>query len=333
MMLRNTIRQLLWLVGCICFISGLAPAQSDGGAAAQYAVADLVFTGTLEKLDASPTGFMAKFEFSQIIKGKKPKDKYVQALLPAETRCHKLEELNGYLVYAHRVAGQLWIDPCDGAKLISQAEADLRYIHSFNPAVSEKCNKEHLDRLAARSPIIVKAEVLGTEDSLRTSITFDRPWCGVMFTTEDAFYKVIAVMKGEVKNSPIVVEHPICSGTITVDGYEPRLSSQLFTEGNMLLLFLEPGSHRSERTIPPPARAVYQDTDENCGAVMADDQAARSFSASLRDNPDKYKTPYYDHWLNEDVNCLEDGSEGEGPSCFVRIPQKDPVVAKDPDQP
>lgn len=291
----------------LCSFASSSVAQDNSNPAAQYAVADVVFTGTLHKIEPSATGFTAQFTVEHMIKGKAAKDNALRAELPAYSRCHRLEERHSYLIYAHRVVDRLWIDPCDGAKLISQAEDDLRFLHSVNPEVSERCTRERLDNLAAKSPIVARAEVIGTEDTLGTSTIIFRPWCGIMFTTEDAFYKVLEVIKGKIEDSQIVVEHSICSGTITVDGYEPALSPQLFKEGNQLLLFLQAGSSQKDREIPAPFQSVYRDQDENCGAVAAGEVTARSLVASMRAAPDKYKLKYL-HWINEDVDCVEDGS-------------------------
>jgi hypothetical protein len=175
------------------------------------------------------------------------------------------------------------VDPCEGSKLVSQAEADLRYIHTINPTISEQCSRGRLSQLAAKSPIVATAEVIGTEDSFRANdAVLFRPWCGLTFSTEDAYYSIRDVVKGQISDSKIVVEHAICWDTITVDGYYPSLSPELFREGNVLLLFLKAGSHQSERQLRPPFESVYEDLDENCGAVMADDEAALSVAESVR---------------------------------------------------
>jgi hypothetical protein len=52
----------------------------------------------------------------------------------------------------------------------------------------------------------------------------------------------------------------------------------LFREGNVLLLFLKIGSHRDDQ-VPVPFKSGYEDGDENCGAVIADSDAAKSVTA------------------------------------------------------
>ena len=35
-----------------------------------------------------------------------------------------------YPVYERKIDDQPWVDPCEGSKLYSQGESDLRYIHT-----------------------------------------------------------------------------------------------------------------------------------------------------------------------------------------------------------
>jgi hypothetical protein len=289
--------------------SGALAQQSDDPAAL-YEAADIAFTGQVEKISPSPSGLSASFEIMSRVKGRTGAGKHLQALLPTQSRCHALEENHSYLVYGREIGDQLWVDPCDGTKLISLAEADLRYIHSLNPEISEQCNRNRLAKLAKSSRIVATAEVVGTEDSFGSSPLF-RPWCGLVFTTEDAYYRVVEVLKGDIDESRITVEHPICWDTVTIDGYSSSLSPELFKDGNILLLFLNQGSHREGRRGPPSFSSVYEDTDENCGAVKADYGAAASIADSIRSTPEMYK---YD-WLDEDVDCLI-GANGET-SCVV----------------
>jgi hypothetical protein len=198
----------------------------------------------------------------------------------------------------------LWVDPCDGSKLVSQAEADLRYIHTVNKKVSEQCNHKRLVQLASSSPIVATAEVIGTEDSFAPDVpdmsvmALFRPWCGLVSTTEDAYYIVKDFLKGEINDSKIAVEHPVCWDTITVDGYTPALSPKLFKENNVLLLFLKPGSHQEHKLLPPHFNSVFSDEDGNCGAVLADGKAARDIAQSVRSMPDTSRPK---KWLDEDV--------------------------------
>lgn len=303
-------RQVYLFALLISLMGSQAFAESGDDPASLYAGADIVFTGRLEKLFLSPSGLNVHFEVAQRIKGNTGTKKYLRALLPIQSDCHALEENHTYLVYGRRIGDQLWIDPCEGSKLMSLAERDLRYIHSVNPEVSEQCNHDRLAQVARGSQIVVTAELMGTEDTLGSS-PFFRPWCGLAFTTEDAYYHVIEVFKGEVASPNIAVEHAICWDTVTVGGYSPALSPELFKKGNVLLLFLKTGSHQPDRQRPLPFPSVYEDTDENCGAVEANDEAALSIAESMRATPENYKLK----WLDEDVDCLI-GADGEA-SCAV----------------
>ena len=102
-----------------------------------------------------------------------------------------------------------------------------------------------------------------------------------MLTTEYAYYDLLDVVKGQIPDAKIAVEHVICWDTITVDGYAPRLSPELFHEGNVLLLFLKRDSHRTDAALSP-FKSGYEDVDENCGAVIADSDVAQSVITTLR---------------------------------------------------
>lgn len=106
-------------------------------------------------------------------------------------------------------------------------------------------------------------------------------------STEDAFYKITEVLKGDIPGPRITVEHLICWDTVTVDSYYPNLSPELFKEGNNLLLFLKAGSHGEREGHVPPREfpLVFQNVDENCGAVKIDDEAALDVLQLLKSGP------------------------------------------------
>ena len=137
------------------------------------------------------------------------------------------------------------------------------------------------------------------EDALG-SLPLFRPWCGLTLTTEDAYYRVIEVFKGEVSAPNITVEPFICWDTVTVGGYCPTLSPELFKQDNVLLLFLNAGSDQPDRHRPLPFVSVYGDTDENCGAVEANDEVALSIAEPMRATPENYTR----RWLDENVDWL-----------------------------
>jgi hypothetical protein len=259
----------------ILFTAGAALAQATDSPAALFAGADIVFDGRLEKIAPSPSGSVASFFVNRVIKGGAARATALHAQVPAESRCHGLEENHRYLVYGRKIGEQIWVDPCEGSKLFSQAEPDLRYIRTVVSSVSEQCNRSRLRQLARNTPIVATAKLVGTEDSMGTPSSLFRPWCGLVLTTEYAYYDVIDVLKGQIPDRKIAVEHAICWDTITIDGYSARLSPELFREGNVLLLFLKTGSHRDDQ-VPQPFKSGYEDVDENCGAVNADSDAVQS---------------------------------------------------------
>lgn len=274
-------RPICVVVFSILFAAGAAVAQAKDSPSALFAGADIVFDGRLEKVASSPSGSVATFFVNRVIKGGAARATALRVQEPAENRCHSLQKDHRYLIYGRKIGGQIWVDPCEGSKLFSQAEPDLRYIHTVVSSVSEQCNRTRLAQLARNTPVVVTAKVVGTEDSMGTSRTLFRPWCGLVLTTEYAYYDVIDELKGQVPDRKIAVEHPICWDTVTVDGYSPNLAPELFREGNVLLLFLKRGSHRDDQ-VPQPFKSGYEDVDENCGAVNADSDAAQSAVDALR---------------------------------------------------
>jgi hypothetical protein len=273
-------RTMLLVVSSISLAAASALAQLGNAPAALYAGADIVFDGRVEKIASSPSGLTARFSVTKLVKGTAATGKEVQVQIPSESRCHAFEENHRYLVYGRKIDDQLWVDPCEGSKLYSQAESDLRYIHTINPRVSEQCNGIRLKRLAKTSAIVATAKIVGTEDTMGPASLLFRPWCGLVFTTEYAYYDVLDVLKGTVPDPKIAVEHAICWDTITVDGYSSSLSPELFREGNVLLLFLKIGSHRDDQ-VPVPFKSGYEDVDENCGAVIAGSDAAQRVTETL----------------------------------------------------
>lgn len=288
------------LLGAISAVATNVLSQDTDDPAALYLGADYVFTGRLLKLNTTPAGIIGYFEPSKIIKGDLSTNRKLRAEIIPARGCHALVKDHSYLIYGHGVDRELVVDPCSGSKLVSEAERDLRYLHTVNSKISERCSRARLAELARQSPIVITAEVLGTEDSTGKSESFFRPWCGLTFTTEDAYYHAMERIKGEMLDEQILVEHPICWDTVTIAGYSPTLSPDLFKEGNILLLFLKPGSSQEGRQPPSPYESVYEAVDENCGAVLADDDAARITIQAIREHPDRYLRS----WLDESVDWL-----------------------------
>ena len=277
---------LMWASTIFCV------GQSRPDASVLYSGADVVFTGRLERLDSTSNDLSGQFERELLIKGQEFSLKTLLVHLPFQLECHKFEERHIYLIYAHKIGNQLWADPCD-SKLKSQAEADLKYLHTVNPAVSEECNPARVRQLAKKAPVVARAELVATEDSLPgAQRVFFRPWCGRVATTEDAYYKVLETLKGDISASKITVEHVICWDTVTVNGYYPDLSPELFKEGNTLLLFLNPGSNGERLQHVPPQEfpMVFEDVDENCGAIDANDEAALDLIHALRSDPQRFRS-------------------------------------------
>jgi len=165
-------------VVAVVVIASSVLAQSEEEPANLYANADVVFTGRVASIEQGLGGPSVSFAIDDRIKGVSNELKTLNAGVPTETRCHKFEENHSYLVYGRRVGDAVVADPCEGSKLISQAEKDLRYIHTVDPKVSEKCSRKNLRALARKSPVIVTAEVIGTQDTVGNSPLQVGIWCG-----------------------------------------------------------------------------------------------------------------------------------------------------------
>jgi hypothetical protein len=253
------------LLALLCV--GPASAQEATRAASDYARAHSVFVGVLEGLDSPPDGSGAVFRVSKPIKGLAKGEHRLQVRTPVNSECGTYSEENVYLVYARRIEGELWADPCEGTKHISLAEPDLRYIHTVNAKVWPTCSPKRLRELAGRAEVIAKAEVVSIAPVIMNC------WSGIAICTARVAYDVRQVFKGRIGYKRILVEHLLLKNSLTGDIDNPRLSPTLFREGNVLLLFL--GSANTSR-YPNRAELVakgvgYVNLDEDCGAVMADE--------------------------------------------------------------
>ncbi len=261
-------------------LCGNAAAQTNTDPAVLYDSADIVATGHLQQVKESPSGPLALFAISHLVKGK-IRSTHAIADMPRSSRCHALEADHEYLIYGRWVNKHLWVDPCEGTKLMSQAEADLRYLHTIDKAVSPRCTAKHIVELAKTTSVIAIAHLSDTEDSLKGT-NKDRQFCGTAATSEDAYYSVSEVLKGSMQHDKIAVEHPICRDTITVDGYDPRLSPNIFSSGNELLLLLSPGSHFEDRQAPTPYDETFEAVDGDCAVILTSDPAAQEALRAIR---------------------------------------------------
>ncbi|ABF41535.1 hypothetical protein Acid345_2534 [Candidatus Koribacter versatilis Ellin345] len=280
-MIRPTVRALLPIgLLSICALAQTPSPQT------LYRTSDVVFLGRLDALKDNGTLRIATFRIDHAVKGITSEKVVVET--PKNSECHALEEQHSYVVYAQKHQGFLWLDPCAGTKLRTQGQEDLRFLHTVDPAISPSCDADHMRKLAKKTPIIVEAELIDTETTaayksadVNQLLTF-HPWCGFVFSTEDAYYKVDRVLKGELNDTYFVGEHLICWDTLTVDGYNPELSSSLFVPGNKLLLFVKPATDRGVRPVPPPNKHAFLASDGDCSAVLADSAAAGFARESLR---------------------------------------------------
>lgn len=264
-MTKNAIKINLLLA--LLLLPGLAFAEEDASVASQYAKAESVFIGSLERKPDVSNEYTAIFRVLQSIKGQQKEISTVAVKTPADTRCAYIED-GEYLVYAIGMKDGLWADPCKDSKHISLAESDLQYIHTVNSKVSPRCSPKRLRKLAAKSNIIARGEVVNVKPHQVNC------WSGTLICMADVTYDIKQVLKGNVKDEQIVVEHVLVSNSLTADVNMdvPRLSPTLFRKGNVLLLFLEAQrtTRHTDGTELISEGVRYFDEDENCGAITPD---------------------------------------------------------------
>lgn len=143
----------------------------------------------------------------------------------------------------------------------------------FSPTIDEKA----LMAVVHENDVVIIGEVIETR-----SDQFSAFWSGTIPSIEHVRYKVIEVLKGEVKSSEIDAGHFVVFKSRTADKTEPRLSPILFKRGNRILLSLtrEDRLGCQAKDVPGNVEALCS-TNENYGAVEADSNLVRRVRKSL----------------------------------------------------
>ena len=118
--------------------------------------------------------------------------------------------------------------------------------------------------LVHKAEVVVVAEVL----EVHPSPGF---WSGVLASVQHVKYRIVEVLKGEVRRDEIDVGHYVVSSSLTADKEQARLSPQLFKQGNRLVLVLSrKKGHGCKLETPGPNLEAFCSPHENYGAVPAD---------------------------------------------------------------
>lgn len=133
------------------------------------------------------------------------------------------------------------------------------------------CDEQRLERLAQKADAVVVAEVTEVGPA-------PGAWSGTFAVAQRVRYRLKDVLKGSIPAQQIEVGHYVVANSATADGKEPRLSRDLFSVGNELVLFLvqDPKTGYIAKEFPCKGNdPTYLVTDETCGAVKADDAVIR----------------------------------------------------------
>jgi hypothetical protein len=98
-------------------------------------------------------------------------------------------------------------------------------------------------------------------------------WSGVLASVQHVKYKVVEVLKGEVKSKDIDAGHYVVSNSLTADKEGARLSPELFNPGNRLILILSrERGHGCKLDKSAQDVEAFCSPNENGGAILADPQ-------------------------------------------------------------
>ncbi len=132
-------------------------------------------------------------------------------------------------------------------------------------------------KLEGRSDIIVIAEVKEVEP---TSVL--QPWSGGLVSSyQYVKYSVRSVLKGESPGDEVRVAFLLVRSSVMADKSRPQLSSELFKQGSLQILFLK---HNRKLTPPdgePQAPPTYTGAQQDYGAIPATPEAEAAVRALL----------------------------------------------------
>lgn len=133
------------------------------------------------------------------------------------------------------------------------------------------CDDEQMRKLTHKTEFIVVAEVVEAKPAPGF-------WSGQLAAVQYVRYKVIESLKGNSTAQEIDVGHYVVKNSLTADKDRARLSSELFRVGNRLILFIEVDRRKTE---PKPSTVTFLSQDENCGAILATDEAVQVVRRAL----------------------------------------------------
>jgi len=132
-----------------------------------------------------------------------------------------------------RIDGKLerYLSPDDHYGLTAADAETIRQLQQFiSGALPE--DQARLQRPARDAEIVVVAEVVGVQPSLDF-------WSGFVRSTQSVDYRVIEVLKGELKYPELRVEFLVFQENPFVDPFAPHLLPEVFKRGNRQVHFLK----------------------------------------------------------------------------------------------
>jgi len=132
-------------------------------------------------------------------------------------------------------------------------------------------------REARRSDVVIVGEVIDVRSEQLFAF-----WSGLVPSIEHVRYKVIEVLKGELKSAEIDAGHFVVFNSRTADKKEPHLSPELFKPGNRILLSLSRENSNGCKTESAPSNIeAFCSPNENYGAVLANAKLVQAVRSSL----------------------------------------------------
>jgi hypothetical protein len=94
-------------------------------------------------------------------------------------------------------------------------------------------------------------------------------WSGFLAASQRVCFKVVKVLKGNLNAGEVEVEYYLVKNDDLVDSELPRLSPEIFKEGNQLVLFLKADQKRKTASFA---------ADQNRGTAPADADTLKALS-------------------------------------------------------
>lgn len=135
------------------------------------------------------------------------------------------------------------------------------------------CDKKITREYVQASDVILIAEVA----EVQSPPNF---WSGTAPAIQKVKYKVEKVLKGNISEREVVVEHYVVKNSSTADTDYPQLSQKLFTVGTHFILLLKTNSGTQDR---------YIAFSENHSAITANDKCEKMIKKIIRSDKDNTK--------------------------------------------